>query len=367
MNEHRFSAVLFRYCAPPPPFPPIVGVKHGMSGGFKTKGGGKRQRTATSGKDGSENVPENALEDVSKSGPDNGAMSPVVVNGRYGPILMEDEDGVGENPDRSDEVVTLSTTKISKRKSKRRFAVSDDDEKDDEERVVDEKEHGAVTTPRDIGGGFNASETEHGKVPPSEPVPCGPAGCEISTCETPGETEHGSALGEKEPLETPCEMSCGMEVETPRETAGETGHDVFGEGDALAAATASTSGNRKMAINTEDPMSKVDGHEKEGPPSTAGPTPEEGAFPGAGETVSVSLEPYDLPTPAQADCQRGLGALLEATSALADTFSAIDVIGGVSLARGWDGAASPFAEGGEHFLTVGGSSWVEQDPRVSQG
>lgn len=278
-------------------------------GGFKANGRGKRRKTAKtsrSGKDGSENV----LKNVSKSGPDNGTMSPLVVNGRYGPILLENEDdgrrACNSDGDRRDDEMVTS----SKRGSKRRFAVID----------VDEKEHDTVAPLQDIDGGVNAGETNASKLP--------------KKCK--GEKEHF-------------------------ETAGETEHGV------VVAGTASANVDSKMEMNKGDSMCKVDGHEKEDTPLTAGPTSEEGVFPGASETVSVMPEPYDLPTPAQADSQRRLGVLLEATSALADAFSAADVIGGVSLARGWDGAASPFAEGGEEFLTIGGSSWVKQDPRVSQG
>ncbi|CAN0508074.1 unnamed protein product, partial [Ectocarpus sp. 8 AP-2014] len=50
-----------------------------------------------------------------------------------------------------------------------------------------------------------------------------------------------------------------------------------------------------------------------------------------------TAEPYPLPTPAQAERERDLASLLTDTWSLADTFSASDAIGGVSLGRGLDG------------------------------
>lgn len=85
------------------------------------------------------------------------------------------------------------------------------------------------------------------------------------------------------------------------------------------------------------------------------------------EKTPLNPIPYELPTAEQAEWQRGLGSLLEATCELAERFSAADAIGGVCLARGLDGAGTPPAQGGEHLVTVSGRPWPRRDPRIISG
>ena len=91
--------------------------------------------------------------------------------------------------------------------------------------------------------------------------------------------------------------------------------------------------------------------------SPAAPTP----------TLAVKSVPYRFPSPAESEWQKGLGCLLEATCSLAESFSAADAIGGVSLGRGWAGAGPPSLQGGDHFITASGPPWARRDPRVVHG
>ena len=78
---HRYS-VLFRYCAPPPPFPSIIGVKHGMTGGPR----GKRRESLPTDND-KENIPRTGGEGAENHFE---ASLSLVINGRYGSILLDD-------------------------------------------------------------------------------------------------------------------------------------------------------------------------------------------------------------------------------------------------------------------------------------
>lgn len=89
--------------------------------------------------------------------------------------------------------------------------------------------------------------------------------------------------------------------------------------------------------------------------------------PSPAERTPIKPAPYQRPTARQVEWERGMGSLLQATSELADNFSAADAIGGVCLGRGLDGAGAPPAEGGDQFLTVSGRPWPRRDPRVISG
>lgn len=85
------------------------------------------------------------------------------------------------------------------------------------------------------------------------------------------------------------------------------------------------------------------------------------------EVDPVKPAPYELPTAEQTERERELASLLEATYDLTERFSAADAIGGVCMGRGFEGAGSPPAQGGEHFVTVAGRPWPRGDSRVISG
>ncbi|CAN0164514.1 unnamed protein product, partial [Laminaria digitata] len=89
--------------------------------------------------------------------------------------------------------------------------------------------------------------------------------------------------------------------------------------------------------------------------------------PATAAAAAVESAPYRFPSPKEAEWQKGLGCLLEATCSLAESFSAADAIGGVSLGRGWGGAGPPSLQGGDHFISASGPPWAKRDPRVVHG
>ena len=403
--------MLFRYCAPPPPFPPIIGVKLGMTGGPR----GKRRKSLPTD-NGKENIPRTGGEGAKNRSE---ASLALVINGRYGPILLDDgeqEDDAFRDDDQlvkqsgclpvddQEDDEPLFPVKSRSSAGKKRYRTIDDD--DDEAEEEEEKKRG---------------ENFEGRCEAPEP---GSVVLTIEKHETFRHEGFEAARG------TACETDCGGSdggsprarvVATPVEDGVALGgvddddRTIDGSEAPRPSSTAACSG-RAAALNVEKKSQEgrsfeecfveasckagvgengleggaagfegIADSETDEPQGGGGDFQDYSCGPGQETTTADDesddvmatstrifpagrvMAPYDLPTPAEAEWQRGLGALLEATCALADTFSAADVIGGVSLGRGLSGAGPPAADGGDDFVTVAGPPWPERDPRVAHG